>query len=203
MSRQAIRPITAADGAAAAGVLADAFFEDPMMVHLVPDPARRRRMLPVYFAAVLRQAGRRGKIQVATDDDAVVGLAIAMPAGTYPLPTLPQLREWRAMAAAGVGGTLRNFRDIPPIDRARPSEPFHYLMYLGTSPAMQGRGHGAALVERVLTDADANDHPAYLVTMRHANLAFYARFGFEVRAELQMGRHGPPAWSLIRPSPMS
>jgi len=199
--RSAVRRLATDDTATASGVLAAAFQEDAMMVHLLPDPARRRRVLPVYFAAVLRQASRRGQLYVATHDDTVAAVAIAMPAGTYPIPVLPQLREWRAIAATGALGTLRNFRDLPPIDRARPAQPFHYLMYLGTRPDLQAHGHGAALVEQVLADADAVGHPSYLVTMRHANLAFYARFGLAVRTELRLGRHGPAAWSLIRPSP--
>ncbi|MGQ0830623.1 MAG: GNAT family N-acetyltransferase [Microthrixaceae bacterium] len=205
---------TAADAAAA---LAAAFQPDPMMQYLVPDSTRRRRMLLPYFGAVLRQAGRRGRLRVigegtglaAGGDPAtpgrvtVAGAAIAMPPGTYPLPVLPQLAEWRTMVTSGWGATLRNFRDLPPIDAARPSEPYWYLMYLGVHPDQQGHGHGAALLGDVLADADRDQLPAYLVTMKEANLAWYGRFGFAVREELRLGRSGPPTWTMLRPAASS
>lgn len=185
---------------AAASALADAFSEDPMMVFLTPDPERRQRMLPVYFRAVLRQAGRRGVLRVAVGEDgAVHGASIAMPPGTYPLPVLPQLAEWRAMVAAGAGSTYRNFTTIPPIDRLRPREPYWYVMYLGVRPGQQGSGLGGRLLAPVLDDADRAGLPAYLVTMKEANLAWYARVGFDVRETTAMGRSGPAAWTLLRP----
>lgn len=209
-------PASAGLSAGAASALAAAFHPDPMLDHLVPDPERRRRMLLPYFGSVLRQAGRSGRIRVTasratsgmpsvggetTDQPAVSGAAIAMPPGTYPLPVLPQLAEWRTMVASGWRATLRNFRDLPPIDAARPREPYWYLMYLGVHPAAQGHGHGAVLLRAVLDEADADGLPAYLVTMKEANLAWYGRFGFAVRDELRLGRSGPPAWSMLRPVP--
>lgn len=228
-------PRTGRTAAGAAAALAAAFQLDPMMLHLAPDAARRRRMLPLYFQAVLRQAGRAGRLRVIGDaagsdtvgpDDStadaaaasgaqgtngvvdaadsrhttVAGAAVAMPPGKYPLPLLPQLAEWRAMVASGWGATLRNFRDLPPIDAARPREPYWYLMYLGVHPDRQGHGHGAALLGDVLADADRDRLPTYLVTMKEANVGWYGRFGFAVREELRLGRSGPPAWSMLRPA---
>lgn len=169
-------------------------------------------MLPRYFQAVFRQAGRAGRLRVSDDTGiapmdrrdpqltGVAGAAVAMPPGSYPLPLLPQLAEWPTMVASGWGATFRNFRDLPPIDAARPRERYWYLMYLGVHPDRQGQGHEAALLGDVLADADRDRLPTYLVTMNEANLGWYGRFGFAVREELRLGRRGPPAWSMLRPA---
>ncbi len=187
------------DATATAHSLAQAFMTDPMMHHLAPDDGRRARMLPVYFRAVLRQTEAHGVRRVALDGESqVCGAAIAMPPGTYPLPLLPQLAEWRTMAASGWSATLRHFREIPPIEAKRPSEPFWYLMYIGVAPAEQDCGHGAALLREVVADADRDGLSTYLVTMKAANVSYYQRFGFEPRSELRMGRHGPATWTMLR-----
>lgn len=188
------------DAPATAHSLAGAFMTDPMMQHLAPDEERRARMLPAYFRAVLRQT-TDGVRRVALDNESnVCGAAVAMPPGTYPLPLLPQLAEWRTMTASGWRATLRHFREIPPIEATRPSEPFWYLMYIGVSPTDQGRGHGDALLREVVADADRDGLPTYLVTMKESNVAYYQRFGFQPRSELRMGRNGPATWTMLRPA---
>ncbi|MBI4934142.1 MAG: GNAT family N-acetyltransferase [Actinobacteria bacterium] len=194
-----IRPLSVDDHAGAAAALATAFHADPMMVHLAPSDTRRARMLPPYFRSVLRQA--TAGVPLVTDGDAgaVAGCAIAMPPGTYPLPLLPQLKEWRTILTSGVRATVRHFVEIPPIERLHPNEPFWYLMYLGVDPTAQGSGHGRRLVRAVTDEADRDGVSTYLVTMKEANLGFYAGAGFELRDTARMGRHGPATWTMLRP----
>ncbi len=181
----------------AARALAGAFHSDPMMRYLMPDDARRARALPLYFGSVLRVARREGVIEVAGRGGAEAAI-VAMPPGTYPVPLAPQLREFRTFLAFGWTATLRNFRDLPPIERAHPAFPFWYIMYLGVSPAVQRGGLGGALLSRAIERADAQHLPVYLVTMKPENLAYYARFGFAVRQELRLGKSGPATWTLLR-----
>lgn len=181
----------------AARVLAGAFHSDPMMRYLMPDDGRRARALPLYFDSVLRLSRRKGVIEVAGRGGAEAAI-VAMPPGTYPLPLAPQLLEIRTMLAFGWTSTLRNFRDLPPIERAHPAFPFWYVMYLGVSPAVQRGGLGGVLLSRTIERADAQHLPVYLVTMKPENLAYYARFGFAVRQELRFGKSGPATWTLLR-----
>lgn len=191
----ALRP---EQSAAAAEALARAFHDDPMMAYLVPDEDRRRRMLPAYFRSVVELAGRRGSLNVATRGSKVEGALIAMPPGTYPLPVLPQLTQFRTMIASGPTAILRNFRDLPPIDARRPKVSYWYVMYLGVRPESQGKRCGATLLSHALSRADGERLPSYLVTMKQANVDYYQRFGFGVREELRMGKHGPATWTLFR-----
>ncbi len=61
----------------------------------------------------------------------------------------------------------------------------------GGVPRPTTSGLGGALLARTVARADAQSVPAYLVTMKRDNLAYYARFGFEVRQQLRVGRPLP------------
>ena len=198
-----VRQFQHGDADRAAEVLAVAFHDDPMMSDLVSDESRRARMLPIYFEGVIRQASRRGKgvIRVIEDHSGIVGASITMPPGTYPLPVLPQVREWRAMLVGGGRASVRHFRDLPPIDALRPSEDHEYLMYIGIDPAQQGNGHGRALLGATIDSADESGLPVYLVTQNEKNLGWYAGFGFSGRDHTIMGYAGSSTWTLIRNSP--
>jgi N-acetylglutamate synthase-like GNAT family acetyltransferase len=76
---------------------------------------------------------------------------------------------------------------------------------MAVAPDRQGRGHGAALLERVLAreTAAAPGVPTVLTTHLPRNLAFYERAGFEVVDERRLQ---PPdsdeytVWSMRRPA---
>ncbi len=187
----------------AAQALAAAFHDDPMTQYLLPDERRRRRALPLYFGSVLRLSRGAGVIETASRNGRVEAAIVAMPPGTYPLPMLPQLREFRTLLACGWTAAVRNFRDLGPVEGAHPHEPFWYIMYLGVDPASQRGGLGGALLSRTLARADAGSVPSYLVTMKRDNIAYYQRFGFAPREELRMGKRGPETWTMLRPAPRS
>jgi GNAT superfamily N-acetyltransferase len=96
---------------------------------------------------------------------------------------------WRApLIAAGLLG----------IERKHPLTPPHwYLAVLGTDPSAQGQGLGSAVLAPVLERCDVDGVGAYLESSKESNLAFYARHGFRVTAELQLPR-GPRVWPMWR-----
>src|SRR5215467_8051980 len=68
-----IAPVPPARRADAVRVLVAAFWDYPETAHLLPDPARRRRVMPRYLASDVadtlrhgrRRAGRRGRLAAA------------------------------------------------------------------------------------------------------------------------------------------
>jgi GNAT superfamily N-acetyltransferase len=68
---------------------------------------------------------------------------------------------------------------------------------LGTDPAAQGQGVGAALLAPILARCDAEGIPAYLESSKDRNVPYYQRFGFEVTGEIQL-RGGPKVWPMWR-----
>src|SRR5437879_7324527 len=97
----------------AAGVLARSFHDEPNLVHLLPDPATRGRALPLMFAASCRDALRLGHLYGAVAEDHLVGVAVWIPPGGYPLSLPRQLRA----APDGVRILAATRRSFPRILR--------------------------------------------------------------------------------------
>jgi ribosomal protein S18 acetylase RimI-like enzyme len=189
-----------ADVPRAAGLIARAFDEDPLLVHMLPDPQERERLGPVHVAPVLRMCTRHGSTWRTESFDAV---AAWMPPDAWP-PDPVMTEECGYEEAAAVIGpeALARFRDVYGIvdhahDRVVP-EP-HWVLYLvGTEPGRQRRGAASTVLAPVLERATAEATPCYLETFIERNLAFYARHGFEVAAEARHDATGIRAWGMLR-----
>ena len=167
--------------AAATRVLAAAFQADPMMVHLMPDPDRRRATLPRFLGSVLRYCARYGEVWTTTG---TTGVACWLPPGRTDVPPLRMLRTGVATSVLRLGpaGLGRFGRLVSAMERdhhAQMPSSHWYLWLLATDPAHVRTGVGGAVLAPVLRRADAIGVPAYLDTHREANLQFYARHGFE------------------------
>jgi GNAT superfamily N-acetyltransferase len=68
-----------------------------------------------------------------------------------------------------------------------PKEPHWYLPLIGTDPAKQGSGYGAALLRHALAICDRDKLPAYLEASSPRNLPLYQRHGFEALGTIQAG----------------
>ncbi|MGY2063573.1 GNAT family N-acetyltransferase, partial [Nocardia gipuzkoensis] len=79
-----------------------------------------------------------------------------------------------------------------------PAEPHWYLMFLGTRPAVRGKGFGHALLAERLRHCDETGSPAYLESSKPDNVPYYERFGYEVLEQLDVTEGGPPMWSMWR-----
>ncbi len=79
----------------------------------------------------------------------------------------------------------------------RPSEPHWYLGLIAVDPAYRGRGIGTRLMEHCLSIVDEEAKPAYLESTNSANLSLYERFGFQMLAEVRVGR-SPVRFPMIR-----
>jgi GNAT superfamily N-acetyltransferase len=122
-----------------------------------------------------------GVVQVATDGDALVGVAIWDAPGARELGGRRMLRALPGMLRATGRRLPRLTRLGAPLDAARPTTPHWYLSHLGVAPHMQGRGVGAALMGAMPPLRDGA--PAYL-ECKPGNVAFYQRFGFDVSGEV-------------------
>jgi len=176
-----------------------AFWPDPLFGWFARDPVQEHRMLPIFLGALVRDALPAGDVWAATIDDRIVGTAAWYRPGALPRPRGRELRIYLACARALVNGRNRRtgLRLLDAVEKAHPVEPHWYLALLGVDPSQQRRGLGTLLLEPVLTHCDTAGEPAYLETQKPDNLAYYARFGFEVRDEITVGA-SPPVWLLWR-----
>lgn len=188
-----IRPLPPEHLEEAALLAARAFADDPGFAFVT---GRRPELLPQLFDAELRVDRASRARLVGAFDPTLRGVAVWYPPGGRTatlLAWLPQVpRAWRLLP----GPALRGLRLQEAISRERSARPeASYLRLLAVEPGSQGRGLGAALIERVAAEAFGD---VYLETAAEANIEYYRRRGF---AELKrVDSPGlPPFWAMLRP----
>lgn len=178
-----------------ASALADAFHDDPVICHLLPEPNRRRRA-ERFFGVDLRGLHGRGRVYTVGDGE---GAALWAAPDRWRTPVTEVLRSI-VPAVRSFGTALpRAMRTLQAVESVHPHEPHWYLAVLGTETAHQGKGLGSALLTPMLEECDTTGLPAYLESSKEENVPFYARHGFEVTGELPLPSGGPTLWTMWRP----
>ncbi|HLH27871.1 MAG TPA: GNAT family N-acetyltransferase, partial [Acidimicrobiales bacterium] len=135
------------------------------------------------------------------DDGRLVGVAVFIEPGGFPLPVLSQARQ---LLSAGYALAPRpralvdGARYQLAVEKAHPRTRMWYLQLLAVDPVAQRGGVGGALQRQVYPSADEEGLVCYLETQKRENLAYYRRFGYEVEHELRPVRRGPPLWTMSR-----
>jgi GNAT superfamily N-acetyltransferase len=177
-------------------VLSRGFQDDPVWQYLVTDDDRRRQHLAAVFAALLRRSAAAGNTWTTAG---LEGVAVWAAPDRWRTPWWDIARNVpvlvRGFGATGVGRALSA---LSTIERDHPEEPHWYLEFVATEPNRRGRGVGGALLRPVLDRCDSEGTCAYLESSKEANLAFYARHGFEVTEQFDIAPDGPPAWRMWR-----
>ena len=190
-----LRPATARDIASLSGVLADAFFDDPVFGWLMPDANKRRARLRRYFGIDLSHLTLpRGRVWTTSN---LSGAALSLPPGKWRVPPLTTLRHGTAfgshlLRAARIGAAIEWRHSHEP------RGPHYYVRDVGVRPDMQGQGLGSALLAPTLERCDREGLPAYLEASSERNAALYERHGFRVIRELRVGG-SPPLRLMLRP----
>jgi GNAT superfamily N-acetyltransferase len=188
----AIRKAGAEDAIAIAASLAGAFSDDPVFQWFSPDNARRRAMLPAFFAVFTAAYMRRGDIHVS---DGVAGAALWATPEIDPLAADPADAE-RLAEIAGVDAP-RLFEVLERLEAHAPQEPHYHLQLLGVRPEHQGAGIGGALMAPGLARCDRDGVPAYLEATTDRNRALYERHGFRAHGSIPLP-DGPALWRMWR-----
>ncbi len=185
-----------------ATVAARAFHFDPFFAYLSPAHLLRARGLAIFwraqaaaFAPAAEAHGARGP------DGRLVGVALWIRPGAYPLPASAQLRQALGAARALIPrprALIDGARYLLAIERVHPHEPLWYLALLVADPSMQRSGIGTALQQQILDRADQEALATYLETQNPDNIAYYRRFGYEIVHELKPVKAGPPLWTMRR-----
>jgi ribosomal protein S18 acetylase RimI-like enzyme len=189
-----------ADIPRAAGLIARAFDQDPLLLHMLPDRGLRARLGPVHLEPVVRMCTRHGSAWRTEEFDAVA--AWMPPGGWPPEPALVEECGF-AQAADAVGPeAMARFNGVYALvdgfaEQVTPN-PYWLLNLVGTEPGRRRRGAASAALAPVLVRAGANGVPCYLETFAERNLAFYRRHGFEVVAQAGDAAAGIRCWAMLR-----
>jgi GNAT superfamily N-acetyltransferase len=181
--------------------LVRAFDDSPIMRFLFPEEWVRRRAMQQFFRSVILDALPFGEVRAVVEGDQVPATGVWLPPGTYPPTIRRQLRQLVAPPFLGPlkpRALLHSLRYLREVERSHPAGDHWYLALLGTDPPRQGHGLGTALMTPALARCDETGLPAYLETDKERNLAYYARFRFELVDTIHPAEGGPPTWTMQR-----
>ena len=192
-----IVPLGADQFEAASAVLARAFLDDPAWGWVLPSARRRAALLPWLF----RVAFEVTEAEVWTTAGPIIGCARWLPPGRTQVHVGPMLRALVATPLRVRDATARFLaygRAVEAMRIAAVPEPHWYLAGIGVEPTQRRRGIGGALLAPGIEASVRDRVPCALLTNTEANLAFYAKHGFEVIQEGRTPDHGPRAWMMCR-----
>jgi GNAT superfamily N-acetyltransferase len=185
----------------ATDVAVRAFDDDPFFSYLFPKTRQRHRSVGLLHRYVMSHLGAIAVTRTALLDGKVVGVAMWIPPGKWPYPAMIQVRQTLGAIHAflpDVSSLGRGGRILRVVEQSHPRIPQWYLQLLMVDPDVQRQGIGGLLQVPTLEVCDRDGLPAWLETQKHENLAYYARFGFDVVHEHHPVEDGPSMWSLRR-----
>lgn len=183
------RKATAVDLPEVADTLAVAFYDDPVMMWIIDDGARRRQLAPGFFGAIAES-------YLAYDETYAVNDGVS--AAVWAPPAADDDEELPAVLGEAVEEYAEwLFELLGLMEEKHPAEEHYYLFLLGTKPEWQGRGLGSSLMAPVLEICDRDRVAAYLEATTERNKQLYLRHGFEVTDELKLP-DGPTMWPMWR-----
>jgi ribosomal protein S18 acetylase RimI-like enzyme len=190
-----IRKMAVDDCPAIAGVMARAFFDDPLQRWALPDASTRLSILEQVFALLSRWSSLpRGESYT---DASRSCAAFWVPPGPFEIDR--EAAEAMAPMLELLAGAEVRFRAAEDVMRAhRPEESHFYLQGLGTDPPRQGEGLASAAMQPVLDRCDASGIPAYLESSKEQNVGFYEHLGFAVTGCVRIPLDGPSLWLMWR-----
>jgi ribosomal protein S18 acetylase RimI-like enzyme len=193
------RPARKDDVGELSRTLARAFYDDPVMIWLLPDEKARTEQLCRLFTTMTRHHHLgRGGVEVACDGPGVGAAALWDPPNQWletrraqlaMTPTFIRVFGLRSMRGRAVQELMKD---------VHPEEPHWYLAVIGSDPTVRGRGFGQVLMRSRLDRCDAEYCPAYLESTKVENVPYYERFGFTVTSEIVLPDGGPTMWAMWR-----
>jgi len=192
-----IRLATSDDVDRIATTLALAFHDDPVKLHMVGGRSLPMERVKPFFSTFQAIQLPHGHVYTTPGFEAA---AIWAPPDRWKIPfttvlrhtpTFVKLYGWRFLPNLGVLAMMEK-------EHATVDAPHYYLEIIGTDPAHQGKGFGAALIQPMVDRADDEGAGMYLESSKESNLAFYGRFGFQQRRMLAI-KNGPRMWTMWRP----
>jgi ribosomal protein S18 acetylase RimI-like enzyme len=199
------RPLSTSEAKQAAQVSARAFFDDVYFSYLLPDERTRSRALELLFSGQIRHGGEHARaVTVRDEGEQIVGIAVWFGPGHWPPSIGTQLSQlpvtlralYRHPRALRLGATYIN-----AVLKVHPKEHHWYLALIATDPTVQRQGVGTLLMNEGIEKMKMDGVGGYLETQKEENLAYYNRFGYDLRETVRPVPGGPPYFTMSKPAP--
>ncbi|MFJ5553238.1 GNAT family N-acetyltransferase [Streptomyces sp. NPDC093225] len=195
-----IRQAGPEDRDAVAGLLDEAFQDDPVSSWVFPDPEHRRAVHGKFLGVFVDVTLAEGRIDYAADGSAAA-LWMRVPAGEHE-PAADDVDVPALMRATADPDNERCETVGRLMDELHPTHEEHeYLLMIAVDPARQGEGLGTELIRPVLERCDREGVAAYLEASSARSVPLYERLGFEATGtpvQLPDGPQMVPMWRKPR-----
>lgn len=200
MNPNEIIPLARTQISRGAIILSQAFFADPFFAYILPNEHKRSRILPWLYQKLLAYGHLYGEVDTTQQLEGAamwlgphstsLKLHGVLRTGLFLLPLkLSRLEFRRSTELASLSDQLH---------RETISGAHFYLAELGVSPALHGRGLGAALVRKGLARADQLQLACYLDTFNPENVSFYTSLGFILTGRKSLSPKAPAVLGMLR-----
>lgn len=184
-----------ADRAPAIATLAAAFFDDPAMVWMMPDAARRAQRLNRLMGWMFDEALRHGF--VLGDPAAQVVTLWRNPGHVHHSDPIwhPGALRFVHIFGRRVGRAIKVDEGIR--GHLPGGEDWLYLKMAAVRPDMQGKGLGGLAIRTGLQRAAELGVAGLLETATPSNVGLYQRLGFATISEWNVKGGGPHFWTMV------
>ncbi|CAM5576613.1 N-acetyltransferase [Streptomyces avidinii] len=192
-----IRRAEQSDRDAVAGLLDEAFREDPVSSWVFPDPEHRAAVHGKFLGVFVDVALAEGRIDRAADGSAAA-LWLRIPAADPGDEPEPDEVPARMRAVADPDNERCELVGRLTGEAHPTAEEHEYLLMIAVAPDRQGEGLGTELIAPVLERCDREGVPAYLEASSERSALLYERLGFEHTGTPVRLPDGPLMWPMWR-----
>jgi GNAT superfamily N-acetyltransferase len=194
--------LTPADTDAIVSVLADAFYDYPVMRFVLGPAPDYDRRLPILVGLFVAGRVLRGEPLLGVRDDAgaLIGAAIMSIASGQETPAALVAKREATWTALGDDARLRYEAYGNACQPFNPQAYHHHLNMIGVRRSHAGTGLGRLLLEAVqdVARADSASAGVSLSTENPKNVELYRHFGYQVLGQANVaGRF--ETWGMFRP----
>ena len=173
-------------------VLSSAFAEDPLMKYCFAHSqiSFDKRLKEMFrFACEVRLMLDWPLLGCWNDRNQLVGVAgLSLPGNPKWPATLHQVyNNLKALVGQKSAEIIETYAKLA--DTNRPEQPHYQLGMIGVDASQQGNGYGRMLITKfhAMADADTKSLGIWLDTEKPENVPWYEQFGYQVKAESQLG----------------
>ena len=185
----------------AAQMMARAFLDDPLYVHLFPQVEQRLAVLPPILEHRIWCGVLNGEVYATSQR--LEGVAVWMHTSSDGESLWQMLRAGGFTLFLKVGGPivrrLYSLEAHTSTVRARLMQrPHWYLSPIAVDPEVQGRGNARLLLKPMLQRLDRERLSCFLATTNRRNVNIYQRYGFALAHESTIPGTPLRLWAMIR-----
>lgn len=188
----------------ASKVISKAFYNDPLMVYLFPDPGSRKNKLSLMMELLLRVGIKYGIVHLSSQK--LEGVSIWLPSNNVKITT------WMGLLNGGISYFFKVGRKtvkkqnslysytFSTHKRLVPSQ-YWYLSIIAVNPSYQGKGISRMLLNSMFEQIDKQNLPCFLDTNNEKNIPIYKHFGFKILKEYEISDTNVINWAMVRDFP--